>query len=163
MDDEAVEMGNEAETIFVSTLAVMQAVVDYGSGAKRQIRGAEWAKGMLEKMAQGYRRIRKLGGTLAIGTDIGGECLLENFSTSAKEMELLIRYCDFTPMETILAATKNGASACFMGDKTGTIEPGKLADIIIIDGDPLTDIKILQDVNKIKMVMLEGKIEIDRR
>jgi len=81
---------------------------------------------------------------------------------NAIELELLVKYCDFTPMDAIVTATKNGAMACFMGDKTGTIEPGKFADIIIIDGNPLADIKILQKVEKIKMVMLEGKVEIDR-
>jgi imidazolonepropionase-like amidohydrolase len=162
IDDEAVEMGNKAGTIFVSTLAVMQSIIDNGSGAKRQIRGVEWAKGMLEKMAQGYRRVRKLGGTMAIGTDIGSESLMENVSTSAIEMELLVKYCDFTPMEAVVAATKNGAMACFMGDKTGTIEPGKLADIIVVDGNPLADIKVLQELDKIKMVMLEGKVEIEK-
>ncbi len=65
-------------------------------------------------------------------------------------------------MEAIVAATKNGAMACFMGDKTGTIEAGKLADIIIVDGNPLADIKVLQEVEKIKMVILEGKVEITR-
>ena len=54
------------------------------------------------------------------------------------------------------------AMASFMDDKTGTIEPGKFADIIIVDGDPLTDIKVLQDREKIKIVMLEGKVEIER-
>jgi len=81
---------------------------------------------------------------------------------NAQELELLVKYCGFTPMETIVAATKYGAMACFMGDETGTIEPGKLADIIIVDGNPLDDIRILQNVDKIKMVMLEGKIEVDR-
>jgi imidazolonepropionase-like amidohydrolase len=66
-------------------------------------------------------------------------------------------------MEAIVAATKYGAMACFMGHETGTVEPGKLADIIIVDGDPLADIRVLQDVDKIRVVMLEGKVEIDRR
>ena len=77
-------------------------------------------------------------------------------------IELLNKYCGFTPMEAIVAATKHGAEACFMGDKTGTIETGKYADIIIVDGNPLTDIKILQDVDKIKIVMLEGTIFVNR-
>ncbi|MBA7671164.1 hypothetical protein ES703_79316 [subsurface metagenome] len=66
-------------------------------------------------------------------------------------------------MDAIVAATKHGAMACFMGDETGTIEPGKFADIIIVDGDPLADIKILQDLERIKLVMLEGKVEIRRQ
>ena len=124
--------------------------------------GPTWAKGMLEKMCVGYTMIRKMGGVLAIGTDTFGEKLIEKFGTSAKEMELLVTYCEHTPMEAILTATRNAAMACFIGDKTGTLEPGKFADIIIVDGDPLADIKVLQDAEKIKMVMLEGKVEVER-
>lgn len=162
MDNEAVEMGNKAGVIFVSTLTVMQGIVDYGSEAKREQHGREWAKGKLEQMIQGYKKIRRMGGTMAIGTDIGGESLLENIDTSALELELLVKYCGFKPMEAIVAATKNSAMACFMGDKTGTIEPGKFADIIVIDGDPLKNIEVLQETDKIKMVMLEGKVEISK-
>lgn len=159
IDDEGVEMGNKAGVVFVSTLSVMQAIIDYATGEKRELHGKEWAKGMLEKMSQSYKKIRKAGGIMAIGTDLGGESLMENIGTSALEIELLVKYCDFTPMEAIVAATKHGAMACCIGDKTGTIEVGKYADIIIVDGDPLANIKILQDKDKINMVMLEGKIE----
>ena len=62
-------------------------------------------------------------------------------------------------MDAIVAATKNGAKACFMGDNTGTIEPGKYADIIIVAGNPLENIAVLQDSEKIVTVMLEGKLE----
>jgi imidazolonepropionase-like amidohydrolase len=58
------------------------------------------------------------------------------------EIELLKKYCGFTPMEAIVAATKHGAEACFMVDKTGTIETGKYADIIVVDGNPPADVKI---------------------
>ena len=108
-----------------------------------------------------YKRIRRAGAILAAGTDYVGSPIMP-LGKNAIELELLVNYCDFTPMDAIVAATKNGAIACFMGDKTGTIEPGKFADIIIVDGNPLADIKILQNVEKIKMVMLEGRIEIDR-
>jgi imidazolonepropionase-like amidohydrolase len=161
IDEEAIEMGNKAGAIFVSTLAVMQAVIDYGHTVKRKRYTAEEAKIKIVPMIEGYKMIRKMGGILAIGTDVGGESLCE-YIGSALEMELLVRYCDYTPMEAIVCATKNAAMACFIGDKTGTIEPGKLADIIVVDGDPLKNVKILQEMDKIKLVMLEGKVEINK-
>ena len=114
-----------------------------------------------EQMIESYKRRRNAGAPLATGTDTAGSRI--KFGTNARELELLVSMCGFSPMDAIVAATKYGAMACFMGDKTGTIEPGKFADIIIIDGDPLADIKILQDLEKIKLVMLEGKVEIRRQ
>ena len=161
IDDEAIEMGKKADIVFVSTLSVMQCIIDFGGGAKRLAHGRDWALGMREKMATSYKKIKKAGGMMAVGTDMGGESLMENYGASAAavEMALLIEHCGFSPMDAIVAATKHGAMACCLGDKTGTIEAGKSADIIIVDGDPLANIKILQDKDKIKMVMLEGKIE----
>ena len=106
---------------------------------------------------EAYRKIHDTGAVQAAGTDSFGDA-----REGAMEIELLNKYCGFTPMEAIVAATKHGAEACFVGDKTGTIETGKYADIIVVDGNPLADIKILQDVDKIKIVMLEGDICVDR-
>ena len=159
IDEEGIEIGIKAGAIFVSTLVVMQAVMDYGANVKRKHYTAEMARTKIVPMIEGYKMMRKMGAVLAIGTDIGGESLCE-YINSALEIELLVRYCDYTPMEAIVCATKNAAMACFIGDKTGTIEPGKFADIIVVDGDPLKNVKILQEMDKIKIVMLEGKVEI---
>ena len=147
---------NAKATTRLGTIAEGNTVCDY---SPEEI---ESCRRNFDNMTQPYKRIRKLGGVMAIGTDSGATTLVRMYSSSAVELELLVKHCDFTPMEAIVAATKNGALASFIGDKTGTIEPGKFADIIIVDGDPLKDIKILQDTNKIKMVMLEGKVEIER-
>jgi len=106
---------------------------------------------------ESYKRIHKAGAILATGSDTGLGA--NTFGTNAVELELLVKYCDYSPMDAIVAATKNGAKACFMADSTGTIEPGKYADIIMVDGDPLADITLLQDSAKIVTVMLKGKIE----
>ena len=159
--DEVIALAKERGAIFVSTLAIPRVILDHGAEAGI----APWALAKAETqwdlMLDSYKRIRKAGATLATGTDYSGSPAMP-LGKNAIELEHLVKYCDFTPMETIVAATKNGAIACFMGDKTGTIEPGKFADIIVVDGDPLADIKLLQDVEKIKMVMLEGKVEVDR-
>lgn len=62
------------------------------------------------------------------------------------------------PMEILIAATRNGALAYGLGDKLGTLEAGKLADILVLDKDPLEDISNMRSIN---MVLKEGKI-IDR-
>ena len=146
-DDECIELAIKNDVIFVSTLTVF----------KRMIEDEE---DMGRAAVESYKRIHRAGATLATGTDTAGSRI--KFGNNATELELLVSKCDFSPMDAIVAATKHGAKACFMEEKTGTIEEGKLADIIIVDGDPLADIAILQNQEKIKMVMLEGKIEISR-
>jgi len=106
-------------------------------------------------------KLYKAGLTIASATDFVGSPLLK-MGTNAMELELLVKHCGFKPMDAIVAATQNGAKACGLENEIGTIEKGKLADIIIVDGDPLKDIKVLQNKNKIKMVMKEGKIEVKR-
>ncbi|MFC2069892.1 amidohydrolase family protein [Chloroflexota bacterium] len=155
-DDECVELAKKNGAIFVSTLIFILPALD-GSGRWPPNAVASFQEEWDESVAA-YKRIQKGGALLAIGTD----CTGDPPEKGAIELELLVKYCDFTPMEAIVAATRNGAMACFMGDKTGTIEPGKFADIIVVDGDPLADIKVLQDTEKIKMVMLEGNIEVDK-
>lgn len=161
-DDELVEMGRKAGVVFISTLYFMQVIVDRnmrGEGKKgHPKKSPSEIQAMMDRPAQECTKILKAGAMLAAGTGLGGDTQAE-MGTNAVEMELLVSRAGFTPMEAIVAATKNGAIACYMGDKTGTVEVGKFADIIVVDGDPLSDIKILQDNDKIKMVMLEGKVE----
>ena len=68
-----------------------------------------------------------------------------------------------SPMDAIIAATRTAAEAIGVADRVGTMEEGKMADVILIDGSPLENIDLLHDVDKIKMVMKEGKIIITRK
>ena len=106
-------------------------------------------------------KLREEGATVASGTDFFGS-KMTRMGTNALELELLVKYAGFSPMEAIVTATLNGAKACAFETYTGTIEQGKLADIIIIDGDPLTDIRVLQNTERIRTVIKEGKIEVSR-
>jgi imidazolonepropionase-like amidohydrolase len=67
------------------------------------------------------------------------------------------------PMEAILTTTRNAAHAIKMEKDLGTIEVGKLADIIAVKGDPLKDIRVLQEKKNIQIVMKEGRVYADRR
>ena len=65
-------------------------------------------------------------------------------------------------MQAIQAATGWAAECVGLDNEIGTVETGKLADLLIIDGDPLSDIKILQEKDRIKQVLLGGKAFVDR-
>jgi len=143
-DDKSIEMAMKKDVIFVSTASVFR------NGLKEN---SDNAKLVIES----YNRIHASGATFAAGSDtLGGRA---QFGDNAFELELLTTYCDIPTMDAIVMATKNAAIACFMGDQTGTIEEGKLADVIIVNGDPLADIKLLQNSDNIEMVMLEGNVE----
>ena len=159
--DAVVALAKDNDVMFVSSLAVARTILDRGAEGGMPPWAMEKARTQWDLMCESYQRIHKAGAVLAIGTDYFGSPSMK-LGGNAVELELLVKHCHFTPMDAIVAATKNGAMACFLGDETGTIEPSKFADIIIVDGDPLSDISILQNVEKIKMVMLEGKVEVDR-
>ena len=113
-------------------------------------------KAACEPHRAGVALARDMGITMATGTDGGPR-------PGALMHELCeLVGCGFTPQEVIVAATRNTANALGIGDRLGTLEPGKLADCIVIDGDPLADISILTSRESIVMVVKEGCIEVDR-
>ena len=72
----------------------------------------------------------------------------------------MVRY-GMSEMEAIVSATRRAAENLRRDDKLGTVEPGKWADLIVVDGDPLSDIKYLVEKENIKLVMQEGEIHHD--
>ena len=65
-------------------------------------------------------------------------------------------------MESLLAATRNAALALGRGDDLGTLEPGKQAKMLVVDGNPLDDITVLEDQERIKLVMCGGRVAVER-
>jgi imidazolonepropionase-like amidohydrolase len=97
-----------------------------------------------------FRRALKGKVKIAFGTDSG----VSKHGTNAREFELMVKY-GMQPEDAIKAATINAADLLDMTDKVGSIEKGKFADIIAVDGDPLKNISVLLDM---KFVMKDGVI-----
>jgi len=113
----------------------------------------------LEKQRAGYElgreNLAKLiaaGAPIAMGTDKGTRLNFHESGNHVRELEIFIEL-GMTPMEAIVSATRRGAELLGMEDEFGTIEAGKLADVIVVDGDPLEDIWALREVD---LVFKEG-------
>ncbi len=106
-----------------------------------------------------FQRFYKSGVNIAMGTDMGFE---PGMGSNAFELETYVGL-GMTPMDAILTATRNAARALKKDKDLGTLDAGKLADIVAVDGDPLADIRILQERKRIQLVMKEGDIYVDRR
>jgi len=110
-------------------------------------------------MYDAVERAHKIGVKIAAGSDASMPFV--RHGENAYELELLLR-AGLTPMEAIVAATKIGSEVLDMADEIGTVEEGKLADLLVVGGDPLVDIRVLQDKNKIERVIKGGKIMVAR-
>lgn len=63
---------------------------------------------------------------------------------------------NFSPMDAIMAATRLGGEIMGMGDRVGQVRPGYLADLLLVDGDPLENVAILQQRDRLKAIMKDG-------
>tara|TARA_B100001971_G_C18215824_1_gene553761 strand:+ start:175 stop:1464 length:1290 start_codon:yes stop_codon:yes gene_type:complete len=102
-------------------------------------------------------KILRAGGRVGLGGDYG--FAWNPHGTYAHELTFFVEDVGFTPMETITCATKTGAEIMGRGGELGTLEPGKLADILVVDGDVLDDISLLEDRSKFIAVMQGGIIK----
>lgn len=100
---------------------------------------------------------RKAGIRIALGTDFSNSPNTP-YTENGREFEAMVRG-GMTPMESIKAGTINAAYAMRMDDQIGSLEAGKLADVVIVDGNPLEDIFCLAHADHVKMVIKDGKIE----
>jgi imidazolonepropionase-like amidohydrolase len=105
-----------------------------------------------------FKVMHQAGIRIAMGTDLGPE---PEIGSNARELELYVNL-GMTPMEALQTATKNAAEAMWLDKDLGTIEAGKFADILAIDGDPSRDITVLNTKGNIKMVMKEGEPHVDK-
>jgi imidazolonepropionase-like amidohydrolase len=97
----------------------------------------------------------KAGVKLLTGDDFGARGI--DHGTYAEELILYVEQCGISALDVIRWATKNGSEAMGLGDKTGTISPGKLADLLVVESDPSADITVLRDKANLRAILLGGR------
>ncbi|MFT5132935.1 MAG: imidazolonepropionase-like amidohydrolase, partial [Gammaproteobacteria bacterium] len=111
------------------------------------------AKRSLDISMANLRTAVKAGVKITLGSDAGNAGMLHG-ATVMRELQLM-HQAGMTPMQIIVAATKNGAEVIGQGKTLGTLEAGKLADIIVVKGNPLTDIS---DIGNVEWLVKNGKL-----
>ncbi len=112
-------------------------------------------------MYETVNRAHRAGVTVVSGSDAAMPGVTHGHG-GAYEIAELVK-AGLTSMEALVAAT-SAAARCLDFDKSvGSVEPGKYADFVLVDGDPLADVAILQDLNRVPVVIKGGRVSIDRR
>ena len=113
---------------------------------------------MFPNLVKNVSRLRQMGAKVGVGTDLGGT-MVGFFGLYHKELRHL-KNAGLSNFEILRNATAKNAEIIDMGDKIGTIEAGKFADVVAVDGNPLSDIGVMRDV---RMVMKGGAFMLDHR
>lgn len=108
----------------------------------------------LEAALATIKEMHKRGIRICIGGDYGFAWTPQG--TNARDLHTFVDMLGFTPMQAIQAATKYGGEIMNMGDELGLIREGYLADLLLVDGDPLRDVRILEDSNNLLAIMKDG-------
>ncbi|SDJ96616.1 metal-dependent hydrolase family protein [Alkalibacterium thalassium] len=156
LDDEAIDLMKENGTFLVPTLLAPVSVLELAEESGMPDSAVEKSKEVIEIHKESVTKAHKAGVKIAMGTDAG----VMPHGLNLRELELMTDV-GMTPMEAIVATTKTAAECLGWEDKVGTLEKGKLADIVIVKGDPLEDIASLADTDTIQYVVKDGKVEKD--
>ncbi|TKJ29933.1 hypothetical protein CEE39_08675 [bacterium (candidate division B38) B3_B38] len=148
--DDVIQMMADKKMYCVPTLTILLKLGDEYS----QKPGWEWKVKKYRQSVEIFRKMKSAGIKMGTGTDAILQYMAQYPGMYFDEVENFVKY-GYTPMEAIVAATKISAEICDASDRLGTIEKGKLADLLVIDGDPLGDIKTLRNV---QLIIQEGEV-----
>jgi len=158
LDEEAVELMLERGTFLVPTIIAPVAILEKGEEGGMPDHAVRKAREVVAVQSDSISRAYKAGVRIAMGTDAG---VLQH-GQNLRELGLMVGI-GMTPMEAIVATTRTAAECLGWQDRIGTLEAGKLADVVITKTDPLRDIRSLENPDNIVLVMKDGQIVKDRR
>jgi imidazolonepropionase-like amidohydrolase len=151
IDEETAAMIARSNAYLVPTLVTYEALSDEGDAygvPENVIRKIDEAR---EVGIRALRYAYEAGAKIASGSDLLGPL------QDRKARELEIKTEVMSPMESLMSATKTNAELFGLQDLIGTVEEGKLADLLVVEGNPLEDISVLQDRNNLKIIIKGGR------
>jgi imidazolonepropionase-like amidohydrolase len=158
-DDEALDMleANKDKHLFAPGLAWL---INTCYNAKEFGISTEVATEMgymheLEAAVETLKKMYRRGITILPGGDYGFAWMPHG--TNVKDLEYFVKYIGMSTMDALLSATREGGKVMMRPNELGQIKDGYLADLLLIDGDPLADITVLQKSERILAVMKDGK------
>ena len=153
----------EAGSRLVPTSTALHRALDLGVESGRSERELDRIKHHIEAQSFVLQRSRELGIKVLCGTDTGNAPHMPYGELHANEAELLVTLGGYTPMEALQACTRDNAYVVGLENQVGTIEAGRLADMILLDADPLEDIRVLQAGRHVAMVIKNGEaVDLER-
>jgi imidazolonepropionase-like amidohydrolase len=150
IDDEGIALAKKNGTYLDMDLYEEECIQEAGRKGTIPLDFLEHNRAVNEKYLQNFRKAVEAGVKMAFGTDLG----ICPYGTGLEQFAFMVKN-GMTAMHAIQAATSNAADLLGHSDLIGSIKPGKSADMVAVSGDPLKDIKLLENV---EFVMKEGKI-----
>ena len=158
-DTEALDMLEAArDRIFVAPaigIVYAKAYLGEAFGFSREVVERAGFVRQIERNQEVYAEMRRRGIRVLPGGDYGFPW--NPIGANARDLQLFVKLFGYTPTETLVAATRLGAQLMDMEDKLGQILPGFLADLLLVEGDPVADIALLQQPDKLLAIMQGGK------
>ena len=164
--DRDLEAVAKAGVPIIPTATFLALVVELGQkvGAEQVQLDINRMQRHFDLLCQLMHKARKLGIKLLVGTDTGNNSFMPHGELHAKELEIFVKHGGYSPMEAIVAATRDNAYAVGLEGQVGELAAGKLADIIVLRKDPLADITVLQGGRNLSWVIKDGRIvDLDPR
>lgn len=154
MDDEAAAMMRERGVFMVPTLSALATTAAAGTTCGIPISALEKAKAMRARHQASFQKAMAVGVPIAMGTDAGTP--FNHHGENAQELERMVSL-RMTAMAAIVATTSAAARLLGLDQEIGTIEKGKIADLVVINGNPLRKMTVLRDRDRIMGVMQGGR------
>jgi imidazolonepropionase-like amidohydrolase len=152
MDEEAADAMKKAGAYLVPTMITYESIWRHGKDLGIPPFQMQKIGAARETAVASLELAKRKGLKIGLGSDLLGVM----FKYQPHELELQGQVQ--TPMEVLLSATRINAEILRMEKQIGTVEPGKLADLIVVRGDPLKSLAVFQDAEKVALIMKDGKI-----